>query len=243
MRNPLDRVHSSWKPLFHLLNQEPLLNLNREVLPNTRFYPPKEDIFKVFEMPLQDIKVVILGTEPYYSPNQANGLAFSVNEDTETTSILSNISIELENEGLKNSHDFDTPWRTLEHWKEQGIFLLNTSLTVSGGEPGSHIKYWEHFISKVINFIAVNNPSIWMMWGKQVQNYAVHIPVRSIFEVKGYDRTSIEEMPISPYYNYLLKASHPEAENYSKNAGFFGCDNFYLANKILERQGLNTITW
>lgn len=243
MRNPLDRVHSSWKPLFHLLNQEPLLNLNREILPNCRFYPPKEDIFRVFEMPLQDIKVVILGVEPYYSPNQANGLAFSVNRDIDAPKILYNIRREVSKKVSENPLDIPTNWKTLEHWKEQGVFLLNTSLTVSAGEPGSHIKYWEHFISKVVNFIAVNNPTIWMMWGKQVQNYAVHIPINTIFEVKGYDRTGIEEMPISPYYNYLLKAPHPEVENYKKNGGFYGCDHFYLAKRILERQGKNTINW
>ena len=237
-RNPLDRVHSSWKPLFHLLNQEPLLNLNREILPNCRFYPPKEDIFRVFEMPLQDIKVVILGVEPYYSPNQANGLAFSVNS-VNVPSVLNNIFKEI----VLESNNDPYVYNDLEYWREQGVFLLNTSLTVSAGEPGSHIKYWEHFISKVINFIAVNNPTIWLMWGKQVQNYAVHIPINTIFEVKGYDRTGIEEMPISPYYNYLLKAPHPEVENYTKNGGFYGCDHFYLAKRILERQGKNTINW
>ena len=244
MKNPLDRVHSSWKPLLSYLNHEPLLSLNTEILPNTTYYPAKENIFRVFETPLNQIKTVILGQDPYHGANQANGLAFSVNLDTPSPPSLRIIAQEVADEGfIIGEHSRALEWRNLEHWKEQGVFLLNTGLTVEANLPGSHLKYWNNFIRATINYIAINNPCIWLLWGKQAQSFTVNMPVKSLFEVIGYDRTLIEEIPLSPHFNYILKASHPAAECYRTDAGFLGCDHFYLSNRLLDKLGKQQINW
>jgi uracil-DNA glycosylase len=251
MKNPLDRVHPSWKPLLSYLNHEPLLSLNTEILPNTTFYPAKENIFRVFETPLNQIKTVILGQEPYHGAGQANGLAFSVNENISVPPSLQIIYKQLAQENnwaikgdfIKGITEVPTSFKTLEHWKEQGVFLLNTGLTVEANLPGSHLKYWNNFIRATINYIAINNPCNWLLWGKQAQSFTVNMPVKSLFEVIGYDRTLIEEIPLSPYFNYIFKASHPAAECYRKGAGFLGCDHFYLSNRVLDKLGKQTINW
>jgi uracil-DNA glycosylase len=245
MKNPLDRVHPSWKPLFSYLNHEPLLNLNTEILPNTTYYPAKENIFKVFETPLNQIKTVILGDGPYHGAKQATGLAFSVNQGILVPPSLRIIQQEM-CQSIPYSGEVSTQendWRTLEHWKEQGVFLLNTSLTVKANLPGSHLNYWNNFIKATISYIAINNPCIWLLWGKSAQSYTVNIPVKSLFEVIGYDRTLIEEIPLSPYFNYIFKAPHPLAEYFTKDAGFLGCDHFYLSNRVLDKLGKQKINW
>ncbi len=249
MKNPLDRVHPSWKPLLSYLNHEPLLSLNTEILPNTTYYPAKENIFRVFETPLNQIKTVILGQDPYHGANQANGLAFSVNKDTPVPPSLQIIYQEIEKEGLVNqklSHtlnEYHPDWKTLEHWKNQGVFLLNTGLTVQANLPGSHLRYWNNFIRTTINYIAVNNPCIWLLWGKSAQSFTVNMPVKSLFEVIGYNRNLIEEIPLSPHFNYIFKAPHPAAECYRKDAGFLGCDHFHLSNILLDKLGKQKINW
>lgn len=260
MRNPLDRVHSSWKPLFSYLSHEPLLSLNTEILPNTTYYPSQKNIFRVFETPLNQIKTVILGDGPYPLAGQANGLAFSVNEDIPISLSLKTISQEIASslypikeqdslvdksklmQYLYNTEMF-LEWRTLEHWKEQGVFLLNTSLTVEANLPGSHLNYWNNFIKATINYIAINNPCIWLLWGKSAQSYTVNMPTKSLFEVIGYNRELIEEIPLSPHFNYIFKAPHPLAECFVKDVGFIGCDHFYLSNRVLDKLGKQQINW
>lgn len=245
MKNPLDRVHPSWKPLLSYLNHEPLLSLNTEILPNTTYYPAKENIFRVFETPLNQIKTVILGQDPYHGANQANGLAFSVNVDTPIPPSLKIIEKEIISSGqnyFENS-EIEPYWKTLQHWKDQGVFLLNTALTVEANLPGSHLQYWNNFTRATINYIAVNNPCIWLLWGKNAQSFTVNMPVKSLFEVIGYDRTLIEEIPLSPHFNYIFKAPHPAAECYRKDAGFLGCDHFYLSNRVLDKLGKQQINW
>jgi len=248
MKNPLDRVHPSWKPLLSYLNHEPLLSLNTEILPNTTYYPSKENIFRVFETPLNQIKTVILGQDPYHGANQANGLAFSVNEITPIPPSLKIISQEIDDsmypkDIVRLSTASTRQWRELEHWKEQGVFLLNTGLTVQANLPGSHLKYWDNFIRATINYIAINNPCIWLLWGKSAQSFTVNMPVKSLFEVIGYDRNLIEEIPLSPHFNYIFKAPHPAAECYRKGAGFLGCDHFYLSNRLLDKLDKQQINW
>jgi len=253
MKNPLDRVHSSWKPLFSYLSHEPLLSLNTEILPNIQYYPAKENIFRVFETPLNQIKTVILGDGPYPLVGQANGLAFSVNQGIPIPPSLKIISQEINEEIEKfpefnpNTHYKDrvTPqnWKTLEHWKEQGVFLLNTSLTIEANLPGSHLNYWNNFIKATINYIAINNPCIWLLWGKHAQTFTVNMPTKSLFEVIGYNRELIEEIPLSPHFNYIFKAPHPSAEYFIKDVGFIGCDHFYLSNRVLDKLGKQKINW
>jgi len=255
--SPLDKIHNDWLPVKTLLYQEPLTTLNREILPNISYQPKTENIFKVFERPLSDIKVVILGQDPYPTPGDATGLAFSVSKDTRIPKSLRIIaeeisnSIEIETDSLVDKMkplqflsniDLYPEWRTLEHWKDQGVFLLNTALTVETGKAGSHLKYWEEFTKRVITFISQKQPCIWIFWGAKAQKFShyVHRP----FRVDGYDKETIENLPINPDWNYMLTAPHPAAESYSGgNAGFYGCNHFYYVNSILKNKSLNEIKW
>lgn len=244
--NPTEQFHPSWEPLFRLLHQGLLAELSANILPNCIYYPQKENIFRVFKMPLNNIKVVILGQDPYHGPGQANGLAFAVNENIISPPSLKIIYKELRSlnasQGISQV-DVSQKERTLEHWEEQGIFLLNTALTVESTKPGSHITYWEEFISKVITFIASNQPCIWLLWGKKAQSYTTYIPHKTIFNVKNYSKETIEGVPSSPYFNYILKAAHPAAECYQSNAGFLGCNHFYYVNRILMKNNQEQINW
>lgn len=249
----MNQIHHSWKPLFRYLSQEPLLSLNNEILNDCAYYPAKENIFRVFQMPLDQIKVVIIGQEPSYLPHQATGLAFAVNQGTIITPTLKIIQEEInleigKFEGFNNNtyyKDRVTPsnWRTLEHWEEQGVFLLNTALTVEAGMQGSHLQYWQDFAKQVVKFIAMNQPSIWMLWGKYTQALTTQMIPKSIFNVIGYDRELIEQIPMNPEYNYILKSEHPLIEYFITDGGFYGCDHFYLANRILEKSGKKSINW
>lgn len=245
---PTDLIHESWKPLMWLLNQDEMLRLNTEVLPTSIYYPPKEQIFRVFQKPLSEIKVVILGQDPYPTPGNANGLAFAVNENINPPYSLKTIYKEVATStGLMlpdhEVNDIPISWKTLEHWEQQGVFLLNTALTVESGKPGSHLKYWEAFIKQVIYFIAQNQPCIWLLWGKKAQSAITYMPKNKLFNVRGYNKETINQIPANPYTNYILRASHPAAEAYSKDAGFLGCNHFHFVNKILERNSLKTINW
>ena len=136
-------IHPDWDFIKGLLNTEPLLTLKNEILPNVKYYPAKENIFKVFEMPLSSIKVVVLGMDPYFTPHDAIGRAFAVSQVTRIPPSLRNIQKEINDEGFVT--DIDN-WKTLEHLEEQGVFLLNTALTVQSGIAGSHLKYWESLV-------------------------------------------------------------------------------------------------
>jgi len=238
-----DKIHFSWLPLLTgLLNQEEMLRLNQEVLPTSIYYPEKQKIFRVFQKPVSEIKVVILGQDPYPTKGKANGLAFAVNSNVKMPISLKNIAEELLKEHIL-ALPYIGEWRTLEHWEEQGVFLLNTALTVESGKAGSHLKYWENFTKKVIWYIASTNPCIWLLWGKKAQMFISNMPKNTLFDVKGYSKETIKDVPNSPYINYILRAAYPAAETYSSNAGFFGCNHFSYVNTILEKKSLNKINW
>jgi uracil-DNA glycosylase len=243
--NPKDIIHPSWMPVTSLLNQQPLLQLSEEILPNCKFYPEKENIFRALSMPLNKVKVVILGQDPYFSPKFANGLAFAVNHDIPIPPSLEVIRQELIKESLTVSHYTSFNWRTLEHWQDQGVLLLNTALTVEAGKAGSHLDYWDNFTRQVVHYISSNQPCIWLLWGKKAQYFTNYIVIKDRRMVRGYNRDTIEGIPVSPYSNYVLTAAHPAAEAYSSsgNSGFYGCDHFYFANKILSLKGEKTINW
>lgn len=246
--NPKDIIHSSWQPLMSLLHQDPLLHLSSEILPNIRFYPEKENIFKVFRMPLQNIKVVILGQDPYHGPEQATGLAFAVNREIPAPPSLKNIYKEVcTTTGLmKFDHqvnEIPVGWKTLEHWEKQGVFLLNTALTVEASNPNSHAKEWEFFTKKAVQYIAYNKPAIWLLWGRQAQNYTICMNSKSLVHVDKYNSSTIEHIPTSEDFNYILKAAHPAAESYRENAGFYGKNHFNLVNKILSKKRQQLINW
>lgn len=220
--NPKDKIHSSWLPfLTDVLEKDELLKeLNTKVLPNVVHFPKNEDIFNVFEMPLQNIKVVILGQDPYPTEGNAIGYAFAVNEDINKPASLRIIEKEV-------GHDID---KTLKTWRDQGVFLLNTALTVQSGKAGSHLNYWKDFTTKVISHISQQNPCIWILWGKKAQEYRAFINKPSVLIVNG------KNIPVlQPGFNYVLTAPHPAAEAYSGGtAGFLGCNHFNQVNEILK---------
>jgi len=212
--NPKDKIHPSWQPLIDniLEKDENLKVLNQQILPNIKYYPKGEYIFNVFQMPVEDIKVVILGQDPYPREGQAIGYAFAVSKETSKPASLRIIEREI-------GHEID---KTLFTWREQGVFLLNTALTVQAGKAGSHLGYWDNFIRHVINYISNVNPCIWLLWGVKAQIY---------YNICNRDG------------NRVITAPHPAAETYSPGAGFIGSKCFQKVNQILESQGKKKINF
>lgn len=242
--SPTEIFHDSWHPLLPYLKQEPLTTLNTEILPNIKYYPSKDNIFNVYKLPLKHYNVVILGQDPYFSPNKATGNAFAVPSTENTPPSLRHIKKELMlTHNISFYYDIDKPeWKTLSHWSSQGILLLNTALTVEAGKPGSHLEYWETFIQKTIKYLSYNKGCIWLLWGRKAQKFAKYI--KNSFKVSGYDRKTIKEIPADPNLNYILEAPHPAAEGYSGGkAGFYGCNHFYFTNIILEKTNRRKIQY
>lgn len=232
--NPKDRIHKDWQPVIPFLRQSQLQVLNSEVLPHISFQPHPKDIFRVFEMRPKDVKVVILGQDPYPTPGDAIGLSFVPGTGKVPVS-LRNIYKEVTNSTEEENPD-------ITKWTEQGVFLLNTALTVETGKAGSHLKYWEEYTKQVVRHLSRVSPCIWILWGAKAQQYrnCIYKP----FLVRGYDRNTIEDLPITPDNNYILMAPHPAAEAYAGgNAGFFGCDHFYQTNAVLRLRGKEEIIW
>ena len=243
--NLFKNVHESWIPLLHsLAYKEPLVKFLSS-LSEISFQPEFEKIFKVFEMPVKDIKVVILGQDPYPKPGDAIGRAYAVSDKSKMPFILRNIEKEIFRtkgiEVLNQDNDIvDQSWKTLNHWSEQGVFLLNTTLTVETGSAGSHIRYWKEFTEMIVQFISHENPCIWMLWGSYLKTHGSNI--KNPFLVKGYDRESIEEIPIDPELNYIIPGEHPAMLIEEGEEGF-SKDGFYYTNRVLEKRSLKKIIW
>lgn len=250
----MTNIHESWNPIKGLLYQEPLSTLNQTILPEIYYHPEAKNIFNVFQMPVNDIKVVILGQDPYPTPGDAIGRAFAINKNKKIPVSLRNIHAEIsmnfiDEDGNKESDELhesfylnNKDWVTLEHWQEQGVFLLNTALTVESGKAGSHLKYWEDFTKRVISHISNTQPCIWLLWGKKAEMFKPYI--NNIFNVQGYDSETIESIPINSDWNYVLTAPHPAAEAYSGGkAGFFGSNHFKYTNSILKQMNNKEIKW
>lgn len=183
-------------------------------------YPPADDIFNALHLtPLKDVKVLILGQDPYHNEHQAHGLSFSVLPDQkDIPPSLQNIYKELQEDlgcYIPNNG-------YLKKWADQGVLMLNTVLTVRAHEPNSHQgRGWEHFTDAIIQ--AVNQkdePVVYMLWGKPAQS---KIP-----------------MLTNPKH-LILKAPHPSP--LSAYRGFFGCKHFSKCNEFLAQNGLEPIDW
>ena len=183
-------------------------------------YPPKGDVFNAFRTPEFDqIKVVILGQDPYYGEGQAHGLCFSVRPHIKLPPSLVNIYKELamDIDGFKiPQHGY------LQSWAEQGVFLLNTVLTVEQGQAHSHKHLgWEQFTDKVVALLSEHgNGIIFILWGSHAQK-------------KG--------KAIDTNKHIVLKAPHPSP--LSAHRGFFGCRHFSTANQYLIELGKQPINW
>lgn len=188
-------------------------------LKDETYFPNSELVFNAFQLcKPQEIKVVILGQDPYHQAKQANGLAFSVSAGIKCPPSLNNIFTALENdmgdEVLIKSSDLST-------WAEQGVFLLNRALTVLPNTPNSHAHIWKAFTENVIKGIARNYEGIvYLLWGKSAQ------------EIEKY---------INPSNNLILKTVHPSP--LSAYRGFFKCKHFSKTNDYLVEQGKQPVDW
>ncbi len=202
------------KDYFVALSEE----LHREKRNGVTIYPPGKDIFRAFELtPVDKVKVVILGQDPYHGPGQAMGLSFSVPEEVPAPPSLKNIFKEIGTDlgvSMSGRHN-------LEPWARQGVLLLNSMLTVRAGEPSSHKGLgWQRFTDSVIRYVSDNCPAVvFMLWG----NYA---------------RT--KSALIDPSKHLILEAAHPSP---LAGGAFFGCRHFSKANAWLESRGLSPIDW
>lgn len=156
------KIHDSWKKLF----SEFQFDLDELYNTGNTIYPCREQIFRVFEMDMNEIKVLLLGQDPYHNPNQANGLSFSVNDGITVPPSLKNIYKELMIEFPERNYKFTTG--NLERWfNEEKIFLLNASLSVIKNTPASQMEIWEEFTDEVINYISKNNKKcVFVLLGK-----------------------------------------------------------------------------
>jgi uracil-DNA glycosylase len=144
-------IHDSWTNLFNQYD----INID-DIYEGGEVYPPKTMVFKVFQMDVKDIRIVLLGQDPYHGPNQAHGLSFSVPDGEKIPPSLKNIFKELILEFPERNYNFKSG--NLEQWfTREKIFLLNSSLTVQRGKAGSDIKKWEAFTDQVIKFISEQN--------------------------------------------------------------------------------------
>ena len=217
------RIEQSWKkalaeefdkPYFRELVAE----LHREKQAGITIYPPGGSIFKAFDLcPLDKVKVVILGQDPYHNPGQAMGLSFSVPEGVAAPPSLKNIFKEIESDlGIRMSGSTD-----LTPWAMQGVLLLNSVLTVRAGAAASHSGLgWQEFTDAVIRIISETQDGVvFLLWG----NYA---------------KTKAPLIDISRHH--ILAAAHPSP---LARGAFFGCRHFSRANEILEYEGKSPIDW
>ena len=184
-----------------------------------KVYPPGPQIFAAFDYaPPDDVKVVILGQDPYHGRGQAHGLCFSVPPGIKPPPSLVNIFMEIQN-------DLGIPvpdHGNLEKWARQGILLLNATLTVRANQAGSHQKRgWEQFTDAVIKSLSDTKEGlVFLLWGRYAQ---------------------AKEALIDTDRHFVLKAAHPSP--FSAYNGFFGCKHFSKTNEILEQQGKEPIDW
>ena len=155
-------IHPSWQPLFEKHNlfncgiTDLPLEIRAQIISSLTIYPPEEQIFRIFEMNLDEIQIVLLGQDPYHRPSQAHGLSFSVSNGIKIPPSLKNIYKELQSNFSERNYEFSSG--NLEKWVyREKIFLLNASLTVIDGKPGSHMKIWRDFTDDVIKYISENN--------------------------------------------------------------------------------------
>ena len=185
---------------------------------NKTIYPPKAEIFNALNLvPIDKVKVVIIGQDPYHTEGQAHGLAFSCHNGTPQPS-LKNIFKEIHNDlGLTMSSCTD-----LTPWAKQGVVLLNTSLTVIAHQPASHAnELWHTFTNQVIEILnEQNQPIVFMLWGNHAKSF----------------------LPMLNNPNHLiLQSAHPSP--FSAYNGFFGCKHFSKCNAFLSSHGVEPINW
>ena len=196
-----------------------LLNKVDAAYQSTTVFPPKEHIFNAFSLcPFNEVKVVVLGQDPYHGLGQAHGLSFSVRDGVKVPPSLQNIYKE-----LKTDIGNEIPTSgNLEHWAKQGVLLLNATLTVESGKPSSHQRLgWETFTDSVIKNISNEKEHVvFLLWGNFARSKAALI-----------DESR----------HLILQAPHPSP--FSAYKGFFGCKHFSKTNEYLLKNGFVSIEW
>jgi uracil-DNA glycosylase len=221
---PKVQIESSWEAQLELeFQQDYFLKiiefLKTEKAKGTVIYPKGPDIFNAFSLtPFAEVKVVIIGQDPYHNPNQAHGLCFSVNDGIAPPPSLVNIYKE-----IKSDLGIDIPsGGNLTHWAKQGVLLLNASLTVEANKPMSHAQIgWHLFTDAVIKKISEQKEHVvFLLWGKFAQGKAVLI---------------------DEHKHLILKAAHPSP--LSAYNGFYGCKHFSKTNEYLQSKNLQPVDW
>jgi uracil-DNA glycosylase len=218
------KLHPSWlEPLRGEFELPYMGELRRflvdEKEKGKRIFPRGSEWFRALDLtPLEEVRVVILGQDPYHGAGQAHGLCFSVQPGVQIPPSLVNIFKEIERDlGIRPArHGF------LEHWANQGVLLLNSVLTVEMGRAASHRdRGWERFTDQIIQTInAKSDPVVFMLWGSYAQKKAAFVDTSK---------------------HLVLKAPHPSP--LSAHSGFVGCKHFSKANTFLENRGLPPIDW
>ncbi len=213
--------HETWKSFINFETKKPYFKKIKDHLISDNaegkiVLPEPKKFFRAFDLcELNNLKVVIIGQDPYHTPGVPNGLAFSVNKNQKLPPSLINIFRELESDlGVKNYIG------DLSAWSRQGVLLLNTCLSVCAGLPASHSNIgWENFTNAAIEEIQKKKNIIFLLWGKHAQQ----------------KKAFIQED------NFILEAAHPSP--LSANNGFFGCNHFSKTNNLLTSLGSDPIDW
>lgn len=218
-----DGLPEDWKQVLHDAIHAPsfkaLETFVREERREHTVFPSEEDLFSAFRLtPYADVRVLLLGQDPYHGPGQAHGLAFSVQPGVPPPPSLVNMFKELQSDvGAPKPRD-----GSLIPWAKQGVLLLNTVLTVRQATPNSHAKHgWEHFTDAVIRAVSAKQyPVVFLLWGKPAQK-----------------KTAL----IDSKRHIVLEGVHPSPLSASK--GFFGSKPFSTTNAALEKHGQHPIDW
>ncbi len=217
------KIEQSWKDaLAAEFDKDYFIKLTdfvrAEYLSGRTIYPAPKDVFNAFNLcPLDRVKVVIIGQDPYHEPGQAHGLCFSVLPPTAVPPSLVNIYKEIESDlGCKSVTNGD-----LTHWANQGVLLLNATLTVRAHAAASHAGHgWEEFTDAVIRTVAARENIVYMLWGSYAQKKAGFVDMQK---------------------NLVLRSAHPSP--LSAYRGFFGNRHFSQANEYLVAHGKSPIEW
>lgn len=220
-------VPPSWQPALGTVLSAPEARklggwLKAEEMSGKRIYPPRGSRLRALELtPLDTVKVVILGQDPYHGAGQAHGLAFSVPEGVRVPPSLVNIYKELASDCGVSAPGHGN----LEHWARQGVLLLNNSLTVQEGQAGSHQnRGWEAITDAAVAAVAAKpEPCVFLLWGSHAKKKAMRVP------------------GLSHSHHLVLTAPHPSP--LSAHSGFFGCRHFSRANEFLKANGRDPIDW
>ena len=218
----IDLMHESWKPFLKSEFEKPyfrdLSSFLHQAYDTQTIYPKKSLVFSAFTTDLNEVKVVILGQDPYHTPGAAEGLAFSVPASQPVPPSLKNIYKEIDNDIGRHAN----PSGSLRNWQKQGVLLLNTVLTVEAHKPKSHAgKGWEIFTTEVIKYLNAKRPHlVFILWGRDARNKKVLIDTSR---------------------HLVLESPHPSP--LSAHNGFFGSKPFSKCNKFLEKNNMNSIVW